>query len=68
MPVQDQLAEPTEAVVVLLLDEIKRYLGVVDVFRAEGVEPVWADEEALFGVVADECARRVERVRASTRA
>ena len=68
MPVQDQLAEPTEAVVMRLLDEIQRYLAVVDAFRAEGVEPVWADEEALFGVVADDCARRVGRVRASTRA
>ena len=30
-----------------LVLEIKRYLGAVEVFRAEGCEPVWADDEGL---------------------
>jgi hypothetical protein len=29
-----------------LLAEIERYLATVDAFRAEGVEPTWADDEA----------------------
>ena len=30
-----------------LVLEIGRYLGAVDVFRAEGCEPAWADDGAL---------------------
>jgi hypothetical protein len=32
----------------LLFDEIERYLDVVAAFRAEGVEPVYADNEWLW--------------------
>jgi hypothetical protein len=28
----------------LLMDEVRRYLAAVDVFRAEGHEPQWAAE------------------------
>ena len=30
-----------------LVLEIERYLGAVKVFRAEGCQPVWADDEGL---------------------
>ena len=35
---------PTESELAQLLDEIERYLAVVDAFRSEGVEPTWAEE------------------------
>ena len=37
-----QLPRPSERVLATLLEEIRRYLDVVDVFRAEGREPRWA--------------------------
>ena len=33
--------------VVDLIGEIERYLAAVDAFRAEGVEPTWASDEAV---------------------
>jgi hypothetical protein len=30
-----------------LIDEIRRYLAVVDLFRAEGREPHWSAEDAV---------------------
>lgn len=32
-----------------LMAEVERYLAAVEVFRVEGCEPVWADDEALGG-------------------
>ena len=37
-----KLPRPSDRVLATLLDEIRRYLDVVDVFRAEGREPRWA--------------------------
>jgi hypothetical protein len=47
MEVENQLKESPHTVIAHLLEEIVRYLAAVDTFRAEGVEPVWADERAL---------------------
>jgi hypothetical protein len=47
MEVHDQLEESPGTVIAHLLEEVARYLAAVDTFRAEGVEPVWADEQAL---------------------
>lgn len=30
-----------------LMGEVERYLAAVERFRAEGCEPVWADDDAL---------------------
>ena len=30
-----------------LLTEIERYLAAVEIFRAEGCQPAWANDEAL---------------------
>jgi hypothetical protein len=35
---------PTESELAELLDEVERYLAVVDAFRSEGAEPTWAEE------------------------
>jgi hypothetical protein len=37
-----KLPRPSKPVLEALLKEIRRYLDVVDVFRAEGCEPRWA--------------------------
>ena len=42
------MAEPTERELADLIEEIERYLAVVDAFRAEGAEPSWSDRKALL--------------------
>ena len=42
-PIDSQtLPRPSERVLEALLQEIRRYLDVVEVFRAEGRQPRWA--------------------------
>jgi len=40
-------SETTEETFEQLLDEIEHYLEAIEVFRAEGAEPAWLDDEAL---------------------
>lgn len=40
------IALGTERPVARLMAEIERYLGAVDVFRAEGCAPFWCEEHA----------------------
>jgi hypothetical protein len=43
------LPRPSERVVDTLLEEIRRYLDAVDVFRAEGSGPVWPIDRSEGG-------------------
>ena len=42
----------TREVVEQLLREVERYLATVEVFRAEGSEPVWRDDVAFCAELA----------------